>query len=183
MSAATASRSVAPAELAAEEAETRAGGLPAIIYLPDQSQPKPTPATGPKPGRHTGRMKGRHFGPRPVKDPLDARFNVRCTAEFLARLMAAADAAGLSLSAFVCAELGVVPGPRAHRRPAPDAAAVARIAAALGRSGNNLNQILRVMNSYDFRGVPQLLDMRTEIRAAHAAHHALVAAIKADMGL
>jgi hypothetical protein len=39
------------------------------------------------------------------------------------------------------------------------------------------------VNSYDFRGNPELLEMVRAMTAAHTAHHALVAAIKADMGL
>ena len=89
--------------------------LPPVIHLPDQSQPEPDPPPARKPGQHTGRMKGRHFGPRPVADPLDARFNVRCRQEFLDRVLASAADAGLSLSAFVCRELGDLPGPRVHR--------------------------------------------------------------------
>jgi hypothetical protein len=155
---------------------------PAVIHLPDLSQPEaPTPRPA---GRHTGRMKGRHFGPRPVDDPLSARFNVRCPPEFLALLQGDARAAGLSLSAYVCAKLGGSPGPRAHRsKPGPDAANTARIMGGLGRSGGNLNQLLKRVASYDFRGIPELLEMAAVMKAAHAAHHELVAAIKADMGL
>jgi hypothetical protein len=155
---------------------------PDTIPLPDLSQFPPLPP--PQPGRHTGRMKGRHFGPRPVKDPLSARFNVRCPPEFFATLQAEAEAARLSLSAYVCAKLGGSPGPRAHRsKPGPDAAAEARIVAALGRSGSNLNQLLRQVNAYDFRGHPELLEMCAELKAAAAAHHELVEAIKAERGL
>src|SRR5436305_1296303 len=78
------------------EGETRAG-LADVISLPDQSQPEP-----PKPTRQGGR-KGRHFGPRRVPDPRSARLDVRCTPEFRAKVLAAAEAAGLSLSAFICA--------------------------------------------------------------------------------
>jgi len=53
----------------------------------------------------------------------------------------------------------------------------------LGRSGNNLNQLLRVVNRFDFTGIPDLIELREEMRAAHAAHHELVAAIKAELGV
>jgi hypothetical protein len=129
-------------------------------------------------------MKGRHFGPRPVPDPLNARFNVRCKQEFLDRLLTAAAAAGLSLSAFVCRELGELPGPRAHRaKPSLDETAYARILAALGRSGNNLNQLLQKVNRYDFCGHPELIEMHRAMKAAHVAHHQLVAAIMAELGV
>jgi hypothetical protein len=164
--------------------ETRAGASPAIIHLPDQSQPEPMPSPPRQGPRRSGKMKGRHFGPRPVTDPLSARFNVRCRPEFLARLTAAAEASGLSLSAFVCEQLGELPGPRAHRaKPDRDRVLLAQMMAALGRSGNNLNQLLRRVNSYDFRGHPELLKMAAAMTEAHAAHHKLVAAIKAELGV
>lgn len=165
------------------EPETRAGEVPAIIHLPDQSQPEP--ATTPRPsGRHTGKMKGRHFGPRPVKDPLDAWLPAtRCTGAQRAAVEAAAQRAGLSLNAYQRQTLCGDPGPRAHRQSGPDVVAKAQIIAALGRSGNNLNQLLRRVNSYDFRGIPELLEMCKAMTAAHAAHHALVAAIKADLSV
>ena len=42
----------------------------------------------------------------------------------------------------------------AFQSPSLDEAAKARILAALGRSGNNLNQLLQRVNAYDFRGIP-----------------------------
>ena len=74
--------------------------------------------------------------------------------------------------------------PRAHRaKPDRDRVLLAQMMAALGRSGNNLNQLLRRVNSYDFRGHPELLEMAAAMKAAHAAHHELVAAIKAELGV
>lgn len=100
-----------------------------------------------------------------------------------AKVLAEIEAAGVSYSAFMRAKFtGAAPGPR-DRRHGPDAAATARIISGLGRSGNNLNQLLRRVNSYDFRGVPELLEMFAAMKAAHAAHHELVAAIKAEMGV
>lgn len=160
-----------------------ASAAPEVIYLPPPSN-DPAPRPGPQPGRHTGRMKGRHFGPRPVADPRSERFELCCTPALLESLRAKAKAAGLSASAYLCALIDGDPGPRAHRsKPSPDAATVAQIMAALGRSGNNLNQLLRKVNSTDFRGAPELMDMYAEMKAAHAAHHELVAAIKAELGI
>ena len=159
------------------------GAAAAIIHLPDQSQPEPSPPPRPKPGRRTGSMRGRHFGPRPVADPRTAWLTSRCTPAFLAKVRGDAEAAGLSLSDYVHERLGGQLVRRARRKPGPNAAAEARIIAALGRSGNNLNQLLRRVNGYDFRGIPELVEMQLVMVAAHAAHHALVAAIKADMGL
>jgi hypothetical protein len=154
---------------------------PDDIYLPDQSPPAATPK--PQWGRHTGKMKGRHFGPRPVDNPRTAWLTTRCTPAFRASVIAAAEQAGMSLASYVHSKLGGEPSRRAHRKPPLEAAQHAQIMAALGRSGNNLNQLLRRVNSYDFRGNPELLEMVRTMTAAHAAHHALVAAIKADMGL
>jgi hypothetical protein len=182
MSTAPAPRLAALAEPDAEELETRAAGIvPAVIHLPDQSQLEPPP--GPTPGRHTGRMKGRHFGPRPVADPRSAWLTTRCTPGFRASVVAAADQAGMSLADYVHSQLGGKPSRRPSRTTRLEAAQHAQIMAALGRSGNNLNQLLRRVNSYDFRGNPELLEMVRAMTAAHTAHHALVAAIKADMGL
>jgi len=55
--------------------------------------------------------------------------------------------------------------------------------AALGRSGNNLNQLLRRVNSYDFRGNPELLEMQAAMTAAHAAHRELSEAILSELGV
>jgi hypothetical protein len=156
--------------------------LPSIIHLPDQSQPEPAPPPPRQGPRRSGKMKGRHFGPRPVADPRSARLQIRCTPRTQQKALAAAQAEGLSVSGYVCALIDGTPGPRARRaKPGPDEAAQARILAGLGRSGNNLNQLLQKVNSYDFRGQPELLEMRRVMMAAHAAHHELVAAIKAEL--
>jgi len=155
---------------------------PDTIHLPDLSQFPPSPP--PPAGRHTGRMKGRHFGPRPVADPRSARLQIRCTPATQEKAEAAAKEAGISLSGYVCALIDGAPGPRVHRsKPGPDAAAKAQIVAALGRSGNNLNQLLRQVNAYDFRGHPELLEMCAELEAAAVAHRELVEAIKAELGV
>jgi hypothetical protein len=164
-----------------EGLETRGGDVPAIIYLPDQSQPEPPPLR-PKPGRHTGNMKGRHFGPRRVADPRTAWLTTRCTPAFRAAVLAAADEAGLSLADFVHLRLGGPPRRRASRKPGPDTEWRVRMLAALGRSGNNLNQLLRRVNSYDFRDFPELLEMHAAMKAAHAAHRELCEAIRAELG-
>jgi hypothetical protein len=169
-----------PAELVREAPP--ASEAPDTIHLPDLSQFPPLPP--PQPGRHTGRMKGRHFGPRPVADPRSERFEIRCTPALLETLRTKSQDAGLSASAYVCALIDGAPGPRAHRsKPGPDAASEARIVAAFGRSGNNLNQLLQKVNAYDFRGFPQLLEMCAELKAAAVAHRELVEAIKAERGL
>jgi hypothetical protein len=130
-------------------------------------------------------MKGRHFGPRPVADPLDAWIPAtRCTKAQRERAEAEAAAAGVSLNGLVRTRLFETAGPRAHRaKPDHDRVWQAQMLAALGRSGNNLNQLLRRVNSYDFRGHPELLEMHRAMKAAHTAHHQLVAAILAELGV
>jgi hypothetical protein len=179
MSAAPAPRPVAAEPQ--EEVETRAGE--ADIGLPDLPQQE-APPPGREPGRHTGAMKGRHFGPRPVAEPHSAFMPPwRTTPAMREQLLAEIEAAGVSYSSFMRAKFfGVAPTPR-DRRPGPDAAWQSQVVSALGRSGNNLNQHLRHMNRYDFSGIPELLEVSKELLAAYAAHHALVAAIKADMGV
>ena len=146
--------------------ETRAG-IPDIIYLPDQSQPEPPPQR-PKPGRHTGKMKGRHFGPRPVKDPLDAWLPpTRCTVAQRAAVEAAAQKAGLSLNAYQRQTLCGDPGPRAHRgKRGPDMVLLSRLLGQHGKAGSNLNQIARQLNSGGDVEPPELADAIAEHRAA-----------------
>lgn len=165
-----------------QEGETRGGVLPDIIHLPDQSQPEPSPRQGP---RRSGKMKGRHFGPRPVADPLDAWIPAtRCTKKQRERAEAEAAQAGISLNGLVRLRMFETAGPRVRRaKPDRDRVLLAQMMAALGRSGNNLNQLLRRVNSYDFRGHPELLQMAAVMKEAHAAHHELVATIKAELGV
>lgn len=154
MSAAPAPRSAAAEDPQEEEAEIPGGALPDVIYLPDQPQPKPPP----KRGQHTGRMKGRHFGPRPVDDPRTKRIFVRMTPAQITALKSAAQEAGLSVSAFVCLRTLGDTGPRPQRRkPGPDMILLTQVKAGQGRIGGNLAQIVKRLNAYDFRGIPELL--------------------------
>jgi hypothetical protein len=165
-----------------EEFETRAGGDPAAIHLPDLSQPE-LPPERPKPGRRTGQMKGRHFGPRPVADPRTAWLTTRCTPAFRASVLAAAEEAGMNLADYVHSRLGGQATRRARRKTGPDAEWRVKMLAAMGRSGNNLNQLLRRVNAYDFRGHPELLEMQIAMKAAHTAHRELCEAIMAQLGV
>jgi hypothetical protein len=107
--------------------------LPDVIYLPDQSQPLPSPRP---PGRRAR-----------VPDPRTARFDVRCTPGFRARIEADARAAGLSVSGFVCARLGDSPSRRARRSAPADHAALVKLLAELGKIGSNHNQLARIFNT------------------------------------
>jgi hypothetical protein len=115
------------------DASERPDRLPDVIYLPDRSQPLSPP-----------RLPGRRAR---VPDPRTARFDVRCTPGFRARVEADARAAGLSVSGFVCARLGDRPSPRARRNAPTDHAALVKLLAELGKIGSNHNQLARIFNS------------------------------------
>ena len=155
----------------AESAEgATQGAVPDVIYLPDQSQP---------PARSRG--KGRHFGPRPVDDPRSAWLTSRCTPSFLAKVRADAEAAGLSLSDYLHVELG---GKRGARRPkpGPDMILLAQIKAGQGRIGGNLHQLVKRLNSYDFRGQPELLALRDLAETTLTEHRKASAALMRALG-
>jgi hypothetical protein len=156
-----------------ESADEARSALPDIIYLPDQSQQEPP----------TGGRKGRHFGPRRVPDARSARLDVRCTPGFRAKVSAEAKAAGLSLSAFVSAKLGEGPSLRSHRSPpGPDMVTLAQIKATHGRHGGNLNQLVKRLNSYDFRGQPELLALRELAETTLTEHRKASAALMRALG-
>jgi hypothetical protein len=151
-------------------AEAETGELLAVIHAPDQS-PRPVP------------KRGRHFGPRPVKDPRSAWLTTRCTPEFRASVIAAAEQAGLSVADYMHSRLGGKPGPRARRNPGADVVLLAKVLAQMGRAGSNLNQIAHRLNEYDFDGIPQLLAMRAEHDEALAEHRAVCEAILTALGV
>lgn len=72
---------------------------------------------------------------------------MRCTPDEHAQLEAAADRAGMTVSAFMRHQCLGTAGPRAVRRPPVERAALAQLLAQLGKCGSNLNQIARALNS------------------------------------
>jgi hypothetical protein len=146
------------------------GAVPDVIYLPDQSQP---------PAR--SRRRGRHFGPRPVDDPRSAWLTSRCTPSFLAKVRADAEAAGQSLSDYLHVELG---GKRSGRKqkPGPDMILLAQIKAGQGRIGGNLQQLVKRLNSYDFRGQPELLALQELAETTLTEHREASAALMRALG-
>jgi hypothetical protein len=130
--------------------------LPDVIYLPDQSQPRPSP-----------RLPGRRAR---VPDPRTARFDVRCTPGFRARVEADARAAGLSVSGFVCARLGEHPSPRARRIAPADHAALVKLLAELGKIGSNHNQLARIFNTIgETPDHPEWVSIERDIQAMRRA--------------
>ncbi|MGE4046267.1 MAG: plasmid mobilization relaxosome protein MobC [Acetobacteraceae bacterium] len=150
--------------------ETRGGALPGVIHLPDQSQPPP-------------KKRGRHFGLRPVEDPRSERIDLRVTPAQRAAMKDAAQEAGMSVAALICARTLGTAGPRAQRRPRVDAVVLTKVLAQLGKIGSNMNQIAHRLNEQDFEGIPELLAMRDEHREALAEHRAAVQAILEALGV
>ena len=76
----------------------------------------------------------------------------------------------MSLADYMHERLGGQPSRRARGKCGPDTEWRVKMLAAMGRSGNNLNQLLRRVNSYDFRGHPELVAMqrRDESRPCRA---------------
>lgn len=91
-----------------------------------------------------------------------------CTPAERAQLDAAAERAGMSVSAFMRHQCLGTPGPRAVRRPSVERGALAQMLGQLGKCGSNLNQIARVLNS---GGEPQgdIAEAIAEIRQAALA--------------
>jgi hypothetical protein len=77
----------------------------------------------------------------------DAQILVRLTAEEHAGIAEKADRAGMAKAAFLRTAALNSPGPRAQRRPPIDHVALRRLLGELGRVGNNINQIARVLNA------------------------------------
>ncbi|MGE0565855.1 MAG: plasmid mobilization relaxosome protein MobC [Pseudolabrys sp.] len=155
----------------AGQGETRGGELPAVIHLPDQSQPPP------------GKKRGKHFGARPVADGRTAWLTTRCTPAFRTAVLEAAEKAGMGMADYMHAQLGGKPVPRARRKPAADTVQLTKILAQMGKAGSNLNQIAKRLNEYDFDGIPELQAMRDEHREALAEHRAVCNAILKALGV
>lgn len=115
-----------------------ANETPDVIYLPP-------PANDPAPKRKNGRAistkPGSQISRRPkVKDPRDARLDIRCRAAIRAKAEACAEAAGISVAGYVEALIDGAPGPRVHRNPSEQMKLLAQIRAERGKQGSNLNQ-------------------------------------------
>lgn len=76
-----------------------------------------------------------------------SQFTVRMSPEDYARLMLNVERSGLSRNAYVSKTLLGATPPKSKRRPVPAGGPVRELKAELQRSGNNLNQIARSMNS------------------------------------
>jgi hypothetical protein len=130
--------------------EAWGGELPAIIHLPDQSQPEPSPepalslrrngrAVSTKPGSQISRR-------RKVKDPRSARLDIRCRPAVRAKAEAGALAAGISVAGYVEGLIDDAPAPRVHRRATVEVQELARMRAEQSKRGGNLNQCSKNLN-------------------------------------
>ena len=99
------------------------------------------PAPPDKPAPWRGRSR--------VADPLDCVARVRCTRADLAAMTANAERAGMSLSQYLRhrGTDSTARQPRATRRPTVERVELARVLAALGRYGSNVNQMARAANA------------------------------------
>lgn len=94
---------------------------------------------------------------------------VRLSATEKADVAARAERAGLGEAGYARAVLfGGDPGPRAMRRPPADHVAIREILGALGRIGNNLNQIAFKLNRGQDVAFPALQRALDEVMAARA---------------
>jgi len=95
---------------------------------------------------------------------------VRCTAEELAAIHAAASRAGLSAGAFVRLQTLGAPGPRAARRPPIERVELARLLGETGRLGSNVNQLARAANAAgDLPSAESLAETRAAVIAIRDA--------------
>jgi uncharacterized protein (DUF1778 family) len=90
--------------------------------------------------------------------------DVRCTDAELAAITAAAARAGMTVGAFMRHQAIGTAGPRAVRRPQVDRAELARVLAALGRLGSNVNQLARAANTGEIPARDELADAAVATR-------------------
>jgi hypothetical protein len=189
---------------------------PDIIFLPDQSlpqtvqpviaaQPDPaiashadpeeTLATGTAPlvvpqGTVVTVRKGRHLGARRLENGRTERLDHRVTAEEKAAMKARAEAAGMTVTEFVCWKTlgGTEPNSGGDKpRPALSEAEIEfrrKLLAEMGKRGSNLNQIAHHLNSCDFREVAdEMLALRADINATIEEHLRVCDEIMVALGI
>lgn len=82
--------------------------------------------------------------------------NIRCSPKEHATIRTNADLAGFAVGAFLRAAGTGDAGPRAKRRPTADHIALRQILGQIQRTGNNINQIARALNSRQQASIPEL---------------------------
>lgn len=101
--------------------------------------------------------------------------NFRVTPEEYRQIEANATHEGLTPSSYMRSRALAAPTTRAMRRPVVERVILSRLVAELGRSGSNLNQIARAMNS----GETVIID---QIQSALAEHRQILAAVIETLG-
>lgn len=102
---------------------------------------------------------------------------IRVTGEERAAIEAKADAAGLTIAAYLRATAIGAAGPRARRRAPSDQVALRQLLGELGRVGNNVNQIARALNSDETADIPEL---KEALQAYLQLRNAIFAALGLD---
>ena len=98
-----------------------------------------------------------------------APFSVRLSDDERAELVRRAEAAGLSIGGYWKSAVFNLPPPRKSRRPRTDTAELAKLLGSLGRVGNNINQLARILNeegSVEIHGLTNALKDLADMRAA-----------------
>ncbi len=85
-----------------------------------------------------------------------APFSVRLSDDERAELVRRAEAAELSLGAYWKSAVFNLPPPRKSRRPRSDTVELAKLLGQLGRVGNNINQLARILNTDGSVEIPEL---------------------------
>ena len=151
--------------------------LPDKIYLPDQSQVPMPAADAPAAGK-----KGRHLGGRRVDTPRSERRELRLTRDEAAALEAAALAARMTVTSYICWR--TFGEPPARPASGPDVEVLRKILAQMGKRGSNLNQIAHHLNSCDFRDTANELGaMQADHMAALEEHREVCRAIMQALGV
>lgn len=101
--------------------------------------------------------------------------NFRVTPDEHRQIEANATRVGLTPSSYMRSRALDAPTTRAMRRPMMEKVILSKLIAGLGRSGSNLNQIARAMNSGD-------KVTRDQIQSALAEHRQILAAVIETLG-
>ena len=96
-------------------------------------------------------------------------FTVRLTGEERAELERRAERAGLSLGGYFKSAAFNTPPPPQSRRPPADRTELAKLLAAIGRIGNNINQLARVANAGSWPESKELGKACTDIKSIRTA--------------
>jgi len=108
----------------------------------------------------------------------DAQIKLRCTAAEFNAIAAKADAAGLSVAAYLRAAATGSAGPRAQKKLPVDAVLMRQVLAQLGKLGSNMNQIAYQLNAFGADALDQ--DFRQALREWGAVRDLMLEALGAE---